>query len=84
MRGSGRGKRGAFEGRRMSVAPDLLFQARFGSLEDAGGEIHGAFPMLISIDYVPAEPKFLRQQASIGIRYGGACLAIRSEVHREH
>jgi hypothetical protein len=31
------------KGRRMNKAPDLLFQVRSGSLEDAGDQIHKAF-----------------------------------------
>jgi hypothetical protein len=44
------------EGRRMNVAPDLLFQVQFGSLEDAGGEIQDGFPTFISIVFLPAVP----------------------------
>ncbi len=34
------------------------FQGRFGSLEDAEGEIHDAFPMLMSLAFLLTVPRF--------------------------
>jgi hypothetical protein len=54
------------EGRKMNEAPDLLFQGRFGPLEDVGGEFHDGFPILMSITFLPAVPSFIFLAAGVG------------------
>jgi hypothetical protein len=43
----------------MNKAPDLLFQCRFGSLEDFLGSIHDGFPTIMRIASLPAVPRFI-------------------------
>jgi hypothetical protein len=40
----------------------MAFARRFGSMEDAGGEIHGGFPTLLSIAFLPAVARYFWQR----------------------
>ena len=58
----------------MNEAPDLLFQVRFGSLEDAGGEIPDGVSTLMSIAFRHAVPRSI---LAAGFRWLKAHLRLR-------
>ena len=42
------------------------FQARFGSLENAGGGTHDAFSIVVSVAFLAIEPSTFRRQFFVG------------------
>jgi hypothetical protein len=54
------------EGRRMNAGPKWGSLAGFEATRDGGGEIHGGFPTLMSIAFLPAAARFFWQRVFVG------------------